>query len=82
MIGDEIDTFSITKPDVNHSSFEKVKLRQAPVTGTHTRELVKSTIFFRLHYFSARLRDLNSEQHQNEQVPAKKDCFWPFTLGD
>ena len=46
LIGDVIVTFRNTTPADNHNLFEKVKLRQVPIIGSHTREFATSLMFF------------------------------------
>ena len=48
---DLIDTFRNNTPAVNQEFIRKVKLTQVPVTGSHTRKIDTSIVFF----FSRRL---------------------------
>ena len=47
MIGDVIDTFENTTPAVNQE-FEEVKLRQLPVTRSHTQKFDMSIMSFQV----------------------------------
>ena len=51
MIGEVIDTFRNTTPAAR-SLFEKVKLRQVSVTGSHTRKFDTSTMSFQVKPFA------------------------------
>ena len=52
MIGDVINTFTKTTPAVNQDFSKKAKVRQVPVTMSHTRK-IDISIIFRPRHFAA-----------------------------
>ena len=56
--------------------FEKVNLRQLPVTGSHTWQVYMAIMSLRLRHFAAQcFRNLNTQKRENEQVPAPHSLF-------
>ena len=67
MIRDMIDTRRICS---------KVKLRQVPVTGSHTQNMICQSSRFRLSHFAAQsLRRLQSKKREKEQYLPKEAVF-------
>ena len=61
--------------------FEKVELRQVPVTGCHIRKFDMSVMSFQVEPFCCPIfkKFAHKKKRETEQVPAKKR---PFTLDD
>ena len=74
MIGYVIGTFRhTTLVDNDDFFFEKVILRQVPVTGSHTGNLISQSYLFSLRHFAAQcLGSLRGKQRENEQILVKK----------
>ena len=67
--------------NINH--FERLQFLHVFLGTPNTPHIDISDVFFKLCHFAIQFsRDLQRKQRKNEQVPAKRDHFWQFTLDD